>query len=371
MKIEIHLKRVLQQHNMDNHGITQKIARDLGVHRHTIGKLYKNAVSNISLSLLGKLCDWLIDNGVDRQQLPNALIGSCPDSLWQAVARPGRVTIYLGEYQELTKGSTIWRWLSKSDDIVATRFVESLSTPTTIGVSAPTVRTEYVPFRWDTQSPAPVQKPFPQTVKIAGRIFEQMHASVNRTAIIIGSQRVNSLLEYFVADLFGAAPFTPAIGKAAVPFYLLHRNGDHAVESCFGGLGNPPGHKGRPAPGIYHLDAAGKWVFCPWKLNEQGLGIVLMQWDPGLAKLEMAVFGYSGRCTAALGAWLAHPQAFSSALWPPPLAFGGRSVGIHILRITYQNDDSLHDLKDSSAYPAASDIEIINLDETVVSSFLR
>jgi hypothetical protein len=367
MKIEMHLKRVLQEHNMNQRGTTQKIAKDLGVHRHTIGKLYKNTVSNISLSLLGDLCDWLIKNGVPRDTLPGALIGSCPSTLWQAIARPGSVTIYLGEYQEVTKGDAMWRWISKSDGMVSARFVECLSTPTTIGVSAPIVRTEYVPFMWNTQSSAPIQKPCKESLQTTNQIFEQMQCAINHTSIIIGSQRVNLLLERFVAELCGCKPFYYDKDKQTVPFYLLHRNGDHAVESCFGGLKNPPGRRGNKTPGIYYRDEDGKWALCPWKRNEQGAGIVLVRWDPGTSKLEMAVFGYSGRCTAALGRLLTQAEGIPSTLWPPKTAVKGKELGIYLFKFTFENSDATADGEESKA----ANVELVNLNKDILKKHLR
>lgn len=367
MKIEIHLKRVLQENNLDRRGITQKIAKDLKVHRHTVGKLYKNTAANISLSLLGKLCDWLENNGVSRDDLPSALIGSCPNRLWQAIAEPGSVTIYLGEYQEIPTGSTMWRWISKRDAIVATRFVEALSTPSKIGVPAPTVHTEYVPFRWDKQSPNLVQKPFKESLQAAGKIFEQMRSNRKHTSIIIGSQRVNSLLEYFVADLFGCKPFCSYKGEKVVPFYLQHRTGDYAIESCFGGLSNPPGRRGKKTPGIYYLDRDENWKLCPWVQNKEGAGIIITQWDSGTQRLEMAVFGFSGRSTDALGNQLAKTDVPHSQFWPPKANIRGKELGIHICKYTFEDSCSTDDVEDLPV----KDLDIIELDHKTLKKYIR
>lgn len=367
MKIEIHLKRVLQEHNLNHRGITQKIAKDLGVHRHTIGKLYKNSVSTISLTQLGNLCDWLIENGVARDNLPSALIGSCPSTLWQAVARPGSVTIYLGEYQEVTKSDAMWRWISKNDGMVSTSFVECLSTPTTTGVSTPTVHTEYVPFMWNAQSIAPMHRPFKENRQTADQIFERMQSTINHTSIIIGSQRVNLLLERFVADLFCCEPFCFDKEVQTVPFYLLHRNGDHAVESCFGGLKNPAGRRGNKLPGIYYRNKEGQWALCPWKQDEQGAGIVLIKWDPGTSKLEMAVFGYSGRCTAAIGRLITQPEGIPSTLWPPRIRVGGKRLGIYLLKFAFGNSNATGDGEELRE----ANVDWVDLDENILKKHLR
>ena len=103
MEIEIRLKQVLKEHKLDKHGVTKKIASDCGVHRHTIGKLYRNQLSHPSLEVLGKVCKWLMAHDVPGDELPQALFGARPSELWQAITAPGSVTIYLGEYQQVAE----------------------------------------------------------------------------------------------------------------------------------------------------------------------------------------------------------------------------------------------------------------------------
>ena len=96
MKIEFHLERMLRENNL-NFSISE-IAKKIGVHRHTIAKIYNNDAKTISLSLLSGICDFLEKHGVPSENLPHKLIGKCPEKLWKAIARSGSVVIYLGEY---------------------------------------------------------------------------------------------------------------------------------------------------------------------------------------------------------------------------------------------------------------------------------
>src|SRR5262245_27388901 len=100
MQVEIRLKQILNEYVPERRVSAQQIADDLRVHRHTIGKLYRNQMTNPSLKVLGQLCNWLQENGVPGDILPQALFGTRPAKLWQAVAEPGIVRFYLGMYQQ-------------------------------------------------------------------------------------------------------------------------------------------------------------------------------------------------------------------------------------------------------------------------------
>ncbi|MCH6552236.1 MAG: PDZ domain-containing protein, partial [Planctomycetes bacterium] len=148
----------------------------------------------------------------------------------------------------------------------------------------------------------------------AGGIFKRMRApQAKGSAILIGSQLAHALTELFVADLFKCKAFAPMPGK--VPFYL--RFGDKApVTSCFGGTKAPPGYKASAGPGIYYRawsPTAEKdvWVACPSTRGREDAGVVIVRRDSGEARTEMAVFGFSGQATAALGDIIRHkPDEF-------------------------------------------------------------
>ncbi len=76
MQIQIRLQELLEHYDLDDHGVIQRIADYLKLHRHTIRKLYNNQHSNPSLEVLGKVCDWLVHNDVPVETLPQALFGT-------------------------------------------------------------------------------------------------------------------------------------------------------------------------------------------------------------------------------------------------------------------------------------------------------
>ena len=192
MQVEIRLKKILREHGLDRHGITQRIARDLDLHRHTIGKLYRNQLANPSLKVLGMLCDWLQAHGVPADVLPHGLLGSRASALWHAVAGPGTVRIYLGEYQQMEPTAPEILWVSRRDSTVAGEIVQVLSTPTDFGEARPKVLIEYVPFRFAKLGAHLKKAQFQSDLTRSREIFREMRSRrQSSAAVLIGSQRVN------------------------------------------------------------------------------------------------------------------------------------------------------------------------------------
>ena len=189
-----------------------------------------------------------------------------------------------------------------------------------------------------------------------------MKRNTKSTSIIIGSQKINSLLEFFVADIFGVRPFqTPKSRK--IPFYLLYRSSEHAVKSCFGGMKNPPGRKGKLTPGIYYVNKDNNWALCPWVANKEGAALVITLWDPGLQKLEMAVLGFSGRSTDALGKQLTRASSGVCPFWPPTIKIENKELGIHICKYVYEDENEEdNDIEQLDV----KDIEVISIDKKIL-----
>ncbi|MCP3933309.1 MAG: helix-turn-helix transcriptional regulator, partial [Bacteroidetes bacterium] len=64
MKLEWRLKQLLEEHHLYRYGVETKIAKDCGLHRHTIGKFLRNNIQAPKLEVLEKICEWLIEKGV-------------------------------------------------------------------------------------------------------------------------------------------------------------------------------------------------------------------------------------------------------------------------------------------------------------------
>lgn len=344
MKIEIRLKEVLQGYGLDRHGIVQDIARALDLHRHTIQRLYNNEMTNPPLDVLGRVCDYLIERGVPQEVLPQALFGARPAEIWKALLCEKKVTMYLGEYEKLDEPVPTRRWISRRDASVATQMIERLSRAQEH--QRPQVHIEYVSFRFNAQDPSvTAEEVFLDDKKHASEVFKQMRGRPKgEAAVLIGSQRVNYLTEHFVADLFGCEPFPEPANRSNVPFFLIYRSYDRVVSSCFGGA-ELPGGQGTPVPGVYYRDEKGKWACCPWVLNERDGGIVIVVYDPRNQDIELALLGFSGRGTTAIGTQLVHN---AHQFWPPYADHRGRSVGVYICEMTFVQtgqagrDETLH-----------------------------
>ncbi len=372
MKIDIRLKRLLQDHGLDRHGVAQSMATDLNLHRHTIGKLYRNQSENPSLEVLGQICEWLIAKGVPAGELPHGLFGARPPALWHAIAQAGKVTIYLGERCQSASPVPATRWVAGSDASVVFEFVRYLSSPEGSGDVRPGVDIRHIPFRYSKQGKQ-MKQPFEQDVNHAINLFQAMQER-RSNPILVGSQKVNYLVELYVADIFGQIAFQPSRRvNPAIPFYVKYRPEDLDLPSCFGGQSSPPGGKKAMPPGICYLDADGKWVECPWEFDVRDAAVVLIRRDPGTARMELVVFGFSGRGTIIAGERLVRDhQHFwftpeSDEEGPPPARdHANREVAVFICRFSYP--DGAFDTE-VSPHPV-TDLEVIRIDNDMLQECL-
>lgn len=366
MKVEIRLKKLLQEKSLNRRGIIGQIAKELNLNRHTVAKIYNNQVPSISLDVLSKICTWLQKQGVSTSELPAALFSSSRTSLWHMIAKRETVTIYLGEYQQTVGPVAAWKWISRRDAAAAAYLVQQLSAHSEDGPPPPQLKFRYVPFRYALKNYDVEKPPLAEDIDKAGDIFTRMRSDTTQGAsILIGSQRVNYLLEYFVADLFGRKPFSPAKPESKVPFYIVYRETDHKVPSCFGGLENPYRRTDASTPGLHFIGKKGTWVTCPWKEGRKDAGVIITLYNHNNKNVEIAVFGFSGRATDALGAQLLLKEHL---FWPPPIEVKGKEVGIFICRLQLV-------VKQPSAGTEESilvkNCEVIPLTERTVKKFVR
>lgn len=365
MQIDILLKQLLRDYRLDKHGITKEISEDLGCHRHTIGKLYRNQLSNPSLQTLAGLCAWLQRHNVPGDILPQALFGARPSEFWKAVAAPGIVTFYLGEYRQTQPPAPARRWISLRDAAVMAKIIEVLSTSTNISTNQLSLQTRYVPFHFSAEKPEVEMQVFLKDARGAVAVFDKMKSQTLRgTSILVGSQRVNLLVEVMVADLFGCKAFQMPKTRPRVPFYQVYRKGDRPVPSCFGGAGKLPGRGGPAEPGLYYRDENDRWVACPWKENQRDAGIILTIYDPGTQILEIAVFGFSGRGTAAMGKAM---EQCADSFWPPEVEANGKRVGVYLCKFELSEELAA----DPDEHVVAKKTKVISLDRDVLKKYLR
>ena len=330
MQIELRAKRLLERHGLYKRGIIGELAKALGLNRHSVRKLLNNELDGPSLKTLAGLCQWLQEKGVLDEPLPEALFGLKPEKLWGAAARGGIVNMYLGEFQEVHDGATVWRWISRRDSVVATTIVEELYTDTGGDQRPPIIHTEYVPFRSLSRSSDERESFLEKDAEDARNLFQHLKLQVGRgTSVLIGSQKSNYLVECYVADLFGCEPFTPCPGGMGAPFYLKFRDYDTSLRSCFGGPDSPPGHPADAPPGVYYIDPDGHWATCPLIRPQNDAGMVIVVRSGSISEMEVGLFGFSGRATAAMATKVVRD---TGPFWPPYYKSRGREVGVYICK---------------------------------------
>ena len=137
----------------------------------------------------------------------------------------------------------------------------------------------------------------------------------------------NYLLEFWIAELFDCRPFVNSKKTLQVPFYLVYRESDRHVPSCFGGAYNPFRQKEANIPGVHYLKRADRWATCAWEKGKSDAGIIIIVHDPRVKSVEMAVIGFSGIATEAMGEALIYNE---NMFWPLRLSIRGREVGVFV-----------------------------------------
>ncbi len=347
MKIEWRLKQLLEERNLYKHGVETQIATDCGLHRHTIGKFLRNKAQSPKLEVLEKICSWLIDRGIPADDLPGGLFGVRPSKLWRAIGQSEKILIFLGEYHLKGESITVPQAsppvsISRHDSVVSSKIIHFLFSEAELLDTRPSVKVLYVPFYYSPGVLDHSGAGLKEDKERASRIFKKMRKNNrnNCATILIGSQRLNYLVEYMVAELFNCEPFSKAFEEPKVPFYLCYRKFDRQIPSCFGGPANPPGKSGEASHGTYYLDENFEWQFFEWqrKKNDAGIVIIIREAD----NVEMAAFGFSGRATNAIGnALLQNSEKF----WPEPdsedcntAISGAKEIGIYICQVTFSKE---------------------------------
>ena len=305
MHIRFTLKDLLDAHRLGSHGILGELADAAGLHRHTVARIHGNRTRTVSIDVLEQLCDVLIAKGIPGDELPAGLFGR--SALWDHVTHFAKaVTVYVAERTtEESAHSPASHTLSSDDVEVSTALFTHLSR-----VRAPAeLRTCKVPFHVQNESHTRAG----EDIEEAHRVFRTIEQSSDSQAhVIIGSQRSNLLLEVFLADLYGAIPFDSR-SPVRTPFYLLfEEKSGLMLESCCAGVKVPGQTASSPktndkAAGIWYYAPEG-WCHVP---ADRHPGMVVVRQHAHSGRVEIAIFGYSGRGTRLVGeAFFADPERF-------------------------------------------------------------
>jgi len=301
-----------------------------------ISKLLNEDEPTVSLHVLGKVCLWLMSKGVDLATLPGSLFGLAYSELMPAIAQRGRVDLYLGEYLQVFGASPAVSSVSLRDAAVAADFIQWFSAPPK-GIPAPRIQFRYTPLQYPLRHLAVHKQPLAGDIATAAKAFEEMRRPpVSASSILIGSQRVNYLLEHYVAGLFGCRAFETPANQPRVPFFLVYRRTDHQTPSCFGGPRNPFCRTQVTTPGLHYISSlrgGGQWRVLPWDSKRADGGLVIIVQDQKTRAIEVAIAGFSGRATQALGQKLILE---GERFWPQPVVRGNKKVGVYTCRLEFE-----------------------------------
>lgn len=322
MIAETRLKHLLKEAGFPTRGLLERIARETGLARHTVRKFYYNEAAVFSLETVGSICAWLAQNGLG-DGLPGTLLAVRPPALMPALMEPGHVAMHVGVYQGQGRPGFARSSIARDDFAVAARLVERLSRSAqrTLGFSYIHVPS-HVAFDGHTLDRSVLERDQAE----AKRIFDNARRNANsETLVLIGSQRANYAVECFVADLLKADAFSSE--NSPVPFYLKYPEPTRS-SSCFGG-DTAPVTNGTSAPDGIYFRHRGKedWDYFPSEPRRNATGMIIVRRDPGLGRVELAVFGLSGIATSAMGTLLCRmPDRF----WPEGPVRAGLQVGVYV-----------------------------------------
>ena len=68
------LQPILRDNHLDRRGVILALASQTGIPRNRVSAYYRGLRRKISLDDLGKLCSWLIEQGVDDAKLPGGTL---------------------------------------------------------------------------------------------------------------------------------------------------------------------------------------------------------------------------------------------------------------------------------------------------------
>lgn len=336
MKVTFELRNVLVEHGLSKRGVIKEISAYTGIDRRQISKLLNEHEPTLSLDVVSKVCSWLMNKGVDLATLPGSLFGLACSELMPAIAQCGRVDLHLGEYLQVFGPSPVVSSVSLRDAAVAADFIRWFSAPPE-EIPAPQIQFQYTPLQYPLRHLSVHKQPLVGDIAAAAKAFQEMRRSpVSASSILIGSQRVNYLLEHYVADLFGCQAFETPASHPRVPFFLVYRRRDHQTPSCFGGPRNPFSHEQVETPGLHYISSLrgkGRWRVLPWDAKRADGGLVIIVEDKKTRTVEVAIAGFSGRATQTLGQKLILD---GERFWPPPVAHGNKNIGVYICRLEFE-----------------------------------
>ena len=257
VKKRFSIRRLLQREGHDiPRGIISNMSKYMGIHANTMGKYFSgNDLQSVSLEHLTKILDYLKTVKGIATNLPEGLLYD--DSMWE-VWRDLRTTFFLGFHTTEEAGNVFERWISPNDHHAQSSLAAHLSQQQQ---HANLISEMFVEFDRgsdvDSQQAieCEMQRTFEEFFPDLSAVLYPHEGSKWHRALtancLIGSQKVNGLLNYFVASLYGHPNPLRVSDTPTIPFFMVPRPTDHKFISCFGGKEIPSFlPRTDPAPGM-------------------------------------------------------------------------------------------------------------------------
>jgi hypothetical protein len=397
MKTTLQLAKLLRE-DLHRRGLIRDIVAATELDRHTVSAWLRSDAKYVSLHSISKLCEYLIDRGVNPDILPGALFGKEPEKFMDMLAERRNVSFALA-----FRRHPQWRdneYVMASDMqlhgalIAATSALDKLDKPNVAAdlsaddgedtggarQTAPTllasIGNEVVAARDDSARtfnlphliPAPRMRRGKNSSRRPGdnewrerarAVYDAFLADPEADILFtLGSVRVNGILEILAAELFNATPFCSQDEVAvpadrACPFYFRYRNEGPTPESACGGLQLACNYE-TDEPGIYYETKDGTWNHCPFEAGKSDVAFVLFARYSNVDKLHVACGGFSGTATRMLAKCF---NEVATSLWPPQFTEDELNIGLYLIPFASSKTDGT--ISDGSPHVIRIDDEVI------------
>jgi hypothetical protein len=411
MKISVRLAELLGD-KANRRGVKAEIQKECGIERHTVVSWLGNKASYVSLRSLGRVADYLVKRGVNRDILPGALLGRDPEYFWESLATCKRLHFSLG-----TRMSPQWAgsdYVMSSDALLQGQMLTEISnrvyranSPAATESRRPTGGVaEARHNQGDDQPPRAfpggsterqaAHSLFPEFHLLAGpertmtaqnvgenwgkskaeamKLYDEFGQEPSSALIALGSIKVNPLVEVILAKAFSAAPFAsqddvarPRDRKCPILFRYREEDDlfghDPQPPACCGGVqlaANTPA----PMYGMYYETETGKWEGRPWELASNDVAFLFYAYRPSNVQVQVACGGFSARATKCLARKL---EEITRELGKPQFISESLHLGLYLINFAFDSKDENYsrdyDERDCT-------VDVIPLDAKVLSARL-
>ena len=389
MKISLRLAEQLGA-DANRHGVLAEVEKHSGVERHTVASWLNNTARYVSLDALGRVADYLVKHGADKDLLPGALLGRDPEYFWDALASCRNLHFCLG-----TRISPQWPgsdYVMSSDAHLQGRMLTEISNRVyrangAIAVAEaggheqglahslfPEFNLLAGPDRRLTAENASEQ--WDQSKQAAIKLYESFRAQPSSALIGLASVKVNPLVEVMFAKAFSAKPFVsqddvakPGERRCPILFRFRERKDerwarDPQPPSCCGGL-RLAAKTPAPRYGIYYETKTGRWEACDWEPASDDVAFLFYAYRPGSVQVEVACGGFSARATRCLTRKL---DEITEQLGTPQFISESQHVGLYLIAFRFDPKDKNYTRdRDDREF----EFRVIPLDEKVLRGRLE